>query len=217
MKHPLSTGAPYWIRTSDPRLRRPMLYPAELRAPRGSPKVFGGPAQAAAAGSGKIDVAASPTRRQRREMRGRRVDAVIDGAAGFQPARGRAAERPGDEDPCGGDPPRPVAPLHLEDIAVAFEEIAQVAAPHFARRDGEGGELDIGAVRTLQFDHGDGAVMVAGLELAAHLTPELAELVSAELVLAEGKSRVGVETGLHVVDIEPVDGAAVARHELGQG
>ena len=25
-------GAPEWIRTTDPRLRRPVLYPAELRA-----------------------------------------------------------------------------------------------------------------------------------------------------------------------------------------
>ncbi len=29
-------GTPYWIRTSDLRLRRPLLYPTELRAPDGS-------------------------------------------------------------------------------------------------------------------------------------------------------------------------------------
>jgi hypothetical protein len=33
-KESLKYGTPYWIRTSDPRLRRPMLYPAELREQR---------------------------------------------------------------------------------------------------------------------------------------------------------------------------------------
>ena len=28
----LGSGAPEWIRTTDPRLRRPMLYPTELQA-----------------------------------------------------------------------------------------------------------------------------------------------------------------------------------------
>ena len=37
---PMKTGTPYRIRTCDPRLRRPMLYPAELRAHASSKETY---------------------------------------------------------------------------------------------------------------------------------------------------------------------------------
>src|SRR5690348_11998958 len=82
-----TAGTPGWIRTSDPRLRRPLLYPAELRAPataasspwarassraaRGALVVRGGPSGTAGGGQApavapRIWSAVRPYRRSRR-------------------------------------------------------------------------------------------------------------------------------------------------------